>query len=39
MAERVGFETRLGVENKELIGFWLPLDPLDPHERLGRDTC
>ena len=38
MAERVGFEPLLVVESKELNGFHLPQDPLDPHENRGRDT-
>jgi len=38
LAERVGFEPLLDVENKELKGFFLPHDPLDPHETRGRDT-
>lgn len=38
LAERVGFAPLLGIENKELIGFQLPLDPLDRLESPGRDT-
>jgi hypothetical protein len=38
MAERVGFEPLLAVENKELTGFSLPPDPPEPHERRDRDT-
>jgi hypothetical protein len=38
MAERVGFAPLLRIENKELTGFWLPHDPSDPLESLGRDT-
>jgi hypothetical protein len=38
LAERVGFEPLSGVENKELKGFRLPHDPLDPLKSPGRDT-
>jgi hypothetical protein len=38
LAERVGFEPLLVIENKELKGFCLPHDPPDPHKSLGRDT-
>ena len=37
LAERVGFEPLLVVD-KELNGYCLPHDPLDPHEYRGRDT-
>lgn len=38
MAERVGFESLLDVENKEVKGFSLPHDPPDPLKVVGRDT-
>lgn len=38
VAETVGFAPLLRLENKELIGFQLPVDPLDPLESPGRDT-
>lgn len=38
LAERVGFAPLLTVENKELMGFWLPHDPPDPLETRGGDT-
>jgi hypothetical protein len=38
LAERVGFEPLLIIENKELNRFRLPHDPPDPHESPGRDT-
>jgi hypothetical protein len=34
----VGFDLLLIVENKELMVFSLPDDPLDPRESPGRDT-
>jgi hypothetical protein len=38
MAERVGFAPLPVVESKELKGFSVPQDPLDPLERPDRDT-
>jgi hypothetical protein len=38
MAERVGFAPLPSIENEELKAISLPNDPLDPHERPGRDT-
>ena len=38
MAEIVGFELVLVVENKELNRIPLPHDPREPHEGHGRDT-
>jgi hypothetical protein len=38
LAERVGFEPLLFIENKELTGFCLSHDPLNPLESRGRDT-
>jgi hypothetical protein len=38
LAERVGFEPLLVVENKGFSGSWLPHDPPDPHENRDRDT-
>jgi len=34
----MGFQPVLVAENKELNGFWLPHDLLDPHESPSRDT-
>jgi hypothetical protein len=34
----VGFEPLLSIENKELNGFRVPHDPLDPHKSWRRDT-
>jgi len=33
---RMGFQPVLVAENKELNGFWLPHDLLDPHESPSR---
>lgn len=38
LAERVGFEPLLAVDNKEFIGISHPHDPPDPLESRGRDT-
>ena len=38
MAERVGFAPSHVVANTGLSGFWLPPDPPEPHESLGRRT-
>ena len=38
VAERVGFAPLPVVENKELNGFSLSHDPLNPHESPGRST-
>lgn len=38
LAERVGFGLRPPVENKELTGFRLPPDPLEPLKGPGRRT-
>jgi hypothetical protein len=38
LAKMVGFEPLPRIENKELNGFSVPHDPLDPHKCPGRDT-